>query len=86
MGRLFDLSFSSFVTPSIVKVIFVVGVVFASIAAFGIFIGLAQGGGGAVVLGLIVAPLLWFFYVLMIRVMCEIYLVVFRIEENTRAN
>ena len=57
-GRLFDLSFSEFVTPSIIKVIFIVGIVFA--------------------------PSVFFVYVLFARVLSDVYLILFRIEENTR--
>ena len=36
------------------------------------------------VAGIVIAPLIFFFYVLMARVFSEIYLILFRIEENTR--
>ena len=40
--------------------------------------------GGSVVAGLVVAPLAFFVYVLFARVLSEVYLILFRIEENTR--
>lgn len=84
LGRVFDLSFSEFVTPSIIKIIFVLGIVMAGLFSLFIFIAFANQGGGAVVAGLVVAPLVFFLYVLLARVMSEIYLILFRIEENTR--
>ena len=83
-ARLFDLSFSEFVTPSIIKVIFVVGIVLAGLMALFVFIALANQGGGAVVVGIVLAPLIFFVYVLFARVLSEVYLILFRIEENTR--
>ena len=81
---MFDLSFSEFITPSIIKVIFVVGIVMSAVAALFVLIAFAASGGGGVVLGIILAPLVFFVYVLMARVLSEIYLIVFKIEENTR--
>lgn len=84
VGRVFDLSFSEFITPSIIKLLFVLGIVGAAILALVIFISLANAGGGAVVAGIIVAPIVFAVYVLIARVVCELYLLLFRIEENTR--
>lgn len=85
-ARVFDLSFSEFVTPSIIKLIFIIGIVFAALASLVTFATFASQGGAAVVAGLIFAPLLFFVYVLFARVLSEVYLVLFRIEENTRKN
>ena len=83
-GRLFDLSFSEFVTPSIIKLIFIVGIVLAALMSLVVFAAFANQGGGAVVAGLVFAPLVFFVYVLFARVLSEVYLILFRIEENTR--
>ena len=83
-ARLFDLSFTEYVTPSIIKVLFIIGIVLAGLFSLLIFVSLSNQGGGAVVAGIIVAPLMFFFYVLMARVLSEVYLILFRIEENTR--
>jgi hypothetical protein len=84
LGRLFDLSFSEFVTPSLIKIIFLIGIVLSGLMALLVFVSLANQGGGGVVAGIVLAPLIFFVYVLMARVFSEIYLVIFRIEENTR--
>lgn len=85
-GRLFDLSFSEFVTPSIIKVIFIVGIVLAALMSLFVFVAFANQGGGAIVAGIVFAPLVFFVYVLFARVLSEVYLILFRIEENTRKN
>jgi len=84
VARIFDLSFSEFVTPSLIKIIFVIGIVFAALMALFTFIAFANQGEGAVVAGIVIAPLVFFIYVLMARVFSELYLILFRIEENTR--
>lgn len=84
VGRVFDLSFSEFVTPSVVKVLFVLGIIGAGLISLFVFIGFASQGGGAAVVGIILAPLIFAFYVLIARVVSELYLLLFRIEENTR--
>jgi hypothetical protein len=84
LGRVFDLSFREFVTPSIIKIIFVIGIVLSGLFAIAVFAAFAARGGGGVVLGLILAPLVFFVYVLVARVLSELYLLLFRIEENTR--
>jgi len=58
LGRIFDLSFSEFVTPSLIKIIFVLGIVLAGIMSLIVFASLANQGNGGVVAGLIVTPLI----------------------------
>ncbi len=83
-SRLFDLSLRTFITPSIVKVLFILGIVFASIYAVIILVASASAGDGGIFLGIIVAPLAWLMMVVMVRVYIELAVVFFRIEENTR--
>ena len=83
-ARLFDTSFSTFVTPSIVKVLFVLGVVLISIVSLFILIGglsTIDDDGIALV---VIAPLYWLLGVIWIRVLIEVVMVLFRIEANTR--
>ena len=84
VARIFDLSFTEFVTPSLIKVIFLIGIVGAGLMSILVFAAFANQGGGSVVVGIIVAPLIFFVYVLFARVLSELYLILFRIEENTR--
>lgn len=80
-GRLFDVSMKTFITPSIVKVLFILGIVVISLVTLALLIGGTQDGGGFLFL---IAPLYWFIAVLYLRVILEVIVVLFRIEENTR--
>lgn len=83
-AALFDFSFTEFITPKIVKVLYGIAVVLAGIAACGfILAGCQQGAGGGIV-AIIVAPIVFLLYVIMARVWLEFIVAVFRIAENTR--
>ena len=82
-GTLFDLSFSQFITVRIIKVLFVIAIIGSGIGALALLIsGIASGGGGAF-LSIILAPIVFFLYVLMARVWLELILVLFKIADNT---
>jgi hypothetical protein len=81
-GRLFDVSMKSFITPSIIKVLFVIGIIAITLfALFALAAGAANDGARILIL---LAPLYWFIGVLYLRVILEVIVVLFRIEENTR--
>jgi hypothetical protein len=84
-GALFDLSFSSFVTTKIIKVLYVLAIVIAGIIALAYTIAAFAADP---VLGLltlvILAPLGFLLYVIYTRVILELIIVIFRIlETNT---
>lgn len=81
-SKLFDLSFSSFITTSIIKVLFVLTLIASGLATLFLFISLASLGAGGAVIGLLLAPLIFFFYAIFARVYMEILVVVFRIAED----
>jgi hypothetical protein len=83
IGMLFDLSFTEFVTTRLIKVLFVIGIIFAAIGAIALIVSGFGSGAAVGILFLILSPLVFFFYVLIVRVWCEIIIVVFRIAENT---
>ncbi len=72
----------TFITPSIIKVLFILGIVLISIFTVILLIAGTQADGG--VLLIVLAPVYWFFGVLYLRVILEVIVVLFRIEENTR--
>jgi hypothetical protein len=82
-GGLFDFSFTKFITIRIVKVLFIIMIVLAGLWTLGLLISLVREGAGPALLGLIIAPLMFFFSVLMARVWLEVIVVLFRIAENT---
>ena len=84
-SALFDLSFSRFITPNIIRVLFLLGLVGigvgylgAVISAFSMHVAI-----GLVVL-FILGPLMAMVYVVFLRVWLELVIVAFRIMENTR--
>jgi hypothetical protein len=81
-ARLFDVSMKTFITPSIIKVLFILGLIAVSIFSLIILVAGAQADGGVVLI--LLAPLYWFIGVLYLRVILEVIVVLFRIEENTR--
>ena len=81
-ARLFDVSMKTFITPSIIKVLFILGLVVISIFSLILLIAGTQADGGIVFV--LLAPLYWFVGVLYLRVILEVIVVLFRIEENTR--
>jgi len=82
-GRLFDFSFEEFITLSIIKILYVLFVIAAGLAALGIFVAFASQGGATLVAGLIAAPIGFLLYVIMARVWLELLIVIFRIADNT---
>lgn len=82
--RLFDVSFSRFVTPSIIKLLFIVAIATASVfALFMLVAGFATIDEGGILLVLL-APLCWLLAIIYARVFLELVVILFRIESNTR--
>lgn len=82
-ASLFDLSFHHFVTPKIIKVLFIlalIGIGFGVLTM--IIVGFARGFGMGI-LFLILAPIGGFVYILLARLWLEVVVVLFRIEEHT---
>jgi hypothetical protein len=81
---LFDFSFKSYITPKIIRIIFGIVIVISAIGA--LFLAAASfeanAAVGAVVL-IVIAPIVFLFYVIMYRVMLEVVMAVFTIAENT---
>jgi hypothetical protein len=84
MRVLFNLSFDEFITPTIVSVLYALNIVAAALVALGVFTRLATGEAGAAVVGLILAPIVFFLWILLARVLLETTIVLFRIAENTK--
>jgi len=83
--KLFDLSFSSFITPQIVGVLYVIGLIAGSLIALqsvyaGFRFGGLFGGLGAAVIAIIGL----FIYAIVSRISLEGFVAVIRTAENTR--
>lgn len=83
IGSLWDLSFREFITPKIIKFLFVLANIGAGIAALVALFGGFRMGFGRGLLMLILAPLLFLLYVIAARVWLEVLVVMFKIAENT---
>lgn len=83
LGALFDLSFKRFITLSVIKVLYLLGLALIALGwLVAVVTGFMQGflpGLGALVFVTIIALL----YVIFFRVWLELIVVIFRIGENT---
>lgn len=86
VASLFDLSFTSFVTTKLIRVLYVLSLVMLGLGyVVGAAMVFGSAGGAAGVLWLFLfGPLMVFFYTLAYRVLFELVIVLFRIFENTR--
>ena len=86
LSDLFDFSFSKFIAPKLVGLLYILGLIFSGIyALIFLFGGLAALTSGEPIglLALIFAPLGFLLYVVFIRVALESMIIGFRTAENT---
>ena len=82
-GALFDLSFTTFVTPMIIKVVYVLGLIGIGIGTlFFAFSGFFGDSPGVGIVTLILAPLVGLLYLCFFRMMCEFYVAITRMSED----
>jgi len=81
---LFDISFERFVTVRLVKVLFIIGLVFSAVAAVTFIVQGFWASTGLGVILLLLSPVIFLVYALMVRVGLEVVLVIFRIAEDIR--
>ncbi|MDZ7265564.1 MAG: DUF4282 domain-containing protein [candidate division KSB1 bacterium] len=81
--RLYDFSFSEFITPKIISTLFGIGILAAAFGAF-VFIGWGFKAGGFFfgLLCIILSPLVFVFYTIILRVGLEITIILFRIADH----
>lgn len=82
-GALFDTSFTTFVTPMIIKVVYILGMVAIGLAT--IFFALSGFFGDSPALGvvtIIVGPIVGLLYLCFFRMMCEFYVAITRMSED----
>lgn len=79
---LLDISFSRFVTENVIKVLYIIAVALAVVAAIvAVFTAFANYGVSQGIGALLLSPVVLFFYVILIRVVFEIFIVIFRIAD-----
>lgn len=81
-ARLFDFSFSEFITPSLIKVLYAISLLLIGLVGLIWIIGTLATGGGAleILMIIILAPILMFVYVILARVWLELIMVAFSIK------
>ena len=80
---LFDFSFSEFIVPKIIKVLFGIGIIGAAIFALGMIVSGFAGHWARGLLMIILSPVFFALGVIIVRVYMELILVLFRIADNT---
>jgi hypothetical protein len=82
------ISFEDFVTPSIITIVYVLGVIVITLASLFILLGgsfmgsMGGGGAGSVLVSFIMALLVFVFGNIYLRVLCEVLIVIFKIHDH----
>jgi len=82
-NNLFDFSFSEFITIKIIKILFGIGILAAAVGALYFIVWGFHGGVFAGILTIILSPVVFIIYTILVRVYLEIIMVLFRIADNT---
>jgi hypothetical protein len=86
VSSLFDFGFNSFVTPKVVKVVYVLVMIVLGLAGLAFaFSAFEYSAVAGIFVLLIVAPLFFFIYLALWRIALEIFVVIFRIADDLRA-
>ena len=82
-GALFDMSFTTFVTPMIIKVVYIIGLIAIGLGTlFFAVSGFFGDNPGVGIVTLIVSPLVGLLYLCLFRMMCEFYVAITRMSED----
>ena len=84
LGALFDFSFSEFITVKLIKILYILGIIFSTIVAIIFIVSGFNISTGVGIIFLILSPIIFLLYVILIRIWLEIIIVVFKIAENTK--
>ncbi len=86
-ASLFDFEFSELVTPRIIRVVFIIGLVFVALSSLTWVLTMphSRGGGAIAVGGLIFSAIFFFVGTIALRIWLEVIMVVFRIADDLRA-
>lgn len=83
-GSLFDVSFSSFVTSKLIKVVYVLWMILSALLTIGVIVAGFGRSTGLGILALVLSPVAFFLCLILGRVYCELVIVLFRIAEHVR--
>ncbi len=79
---LFDFSFSEFITTQIIKILYGIGILASAIGALLFIIWGFHGGFLAGIITIILSPVIFIIYTIIVRVYLEVVMVLFRIADN----
>jgi hypothetical protein len=83
LASLFDVSFSSLVTPRVIKVLYVLSMIIIGLfALFFVVAAFSNSVASGIVVLLIIAPLAGLLYLIYVRVLLELVIVIFRIMDT----
>jgi uncharacterized membrane protein len=82
-GKFFDLSFKEYITPSVIRVLFIVIMVVIGLSIIGAIVAGFTMSAGTGVFALIGGLIYGFLTLLFARVLLEVIMVFFKIHENT---
>jgi hypothetical protein len=88
VASLFDFSFSSFVTPKLIRFLYVLATVWTAvltIALCSLALRIMGDGGASIVFLIIAAPVFFLLGLGSIRVVFEVFMVLYRLNENIQA-
>ncbi len=86
LASLFDLSFTSYVTTKIIRLLYVLAIIGVCLGALAVLVsGFTSDGASGVLRGLIGAPIVLVVGLILARVYTELLMVLFVIAENTTA-
>jgi hypothetical protein len=85
LGALLDFSFKTFITLSVIKVLYILGMLVIALECLVLLIAGFSMGVGPGIGALIVVPIVALVGVIFLRVYLELICVIFRIGENTTA-
>ncbi|PVG84239.1 hypothetical protein DDE18_00960 [Nocardioides gansuensis] len=81
-GALFDFGFNTFITPMVVKVVYVIGLVAMVLAFFVLLVGAFSQDAMSGIAVLILGPIVLLLYLCLFRMMLEFYVAVVRMSED----
>lgn len=82
-GGLFDFGFTSYATPSVIRLLYVVGIVLIVLSYVGLTVGFFARGVGLGIAALVSGGVVALFAVLLLRVVLEFLLAVVRLAQAT---
>jgi hypothetical protein len=83
LGGLFDFSFEKFITPSVVKIVYILVIVMAGLTWLMMIVAGLSNGIGGFLFGAVFGGLMFIIIILIYRIFLELTMILFRIHDNT---